>query len=352
MKNFGKYLIYRLKEARTYFLIITAILSVIAISAEMFVYEQNGLPIGISTSVDGLYSMFALLVFAVPIYEFSGFMNRRNADTVFFLQIDKWHRTLAHYLTATVTVLSSMIVSFSILYIRLVFMATEGGIVKETFGFASTLQLLYAFLVSLVFAVISITITSFTFCCANTELDGGICSFMWLFTPALAWTVIEDLIRGSEVRSQVVGKLLLGIEISYLIPGFNILTVLGEFDSIFYVKRDFAKNFMRNDVLIPCAILLALAILAFVGMYLLSRKKKAEKIGDISDSWFSYKLLIPLYGIILAYLLGAESIIVNIFLLVAAFGGYVIYRRGFKLHKSDIIMMIVIAVISMIEIRL
>ena len=68
MKNFGKYLIYRLKEARTYFLIITAILSVIAISAEMFVYEQNGLPIGISTSVDGLYSMFALLVFAVPIY--------------------------------------------------------------------------------------------------------------------------------------------------------------------------------------------------------------------------------------------------------------------------------------------
>ena len=119
-----------------------------------------------------------------------------------------------------------------------------------------------------------------------------------------------------------------------------------------HVKKDFVKNFMTANVLIPCAILLALSIFAFVGMYLLSRRKKAEKIGDISDSWFSYKLLIPLYGIILAYLLGYESIIVNIFLLVAVFVGYVIYRRGFKLHKSDVIMMIIVAILSMIEIRL
>ena len=189
MKNFGKYLAYRLKESRAYFLIITAILSVIAISAEIFVYEQNGLPIGINTSVDGLYSMFAILVFAVPIFEFSGFMSRRNVDTVFFLQIDKWHRTLVTYLTAVIITLSSMTISFSILYIRIVSTATQGGIINETFGFASTLPLLYAFIASLVFAIISITLTSFFFYSANSTLDGCACSFMWLFVPALTWVV-------------------------------------------------------------------------------------------------------------------------------------------------------------------
>ena len=118
------------------------------------------------------------------------------------------------------------------------------------------------------------------------------------------------------------------------------------------VKKDFAKSFMRNDILIPCAVLLALAILAFIGMYFLSKHKKAEYIGDISDSWFSYKLLIPIYSVILARLLGdAGSIIVNLFLLIATFVGYVIYRRSLKLHKSDIIIMIAIAVISMLDIR-
>ena len=352
MKNFSKYLAYRLKESSVYFLVITVILSIMAMSADVYIYEYDGLPIGINITADGLWCLFAIFSFVIPIFEFSGFMSRRNVDTVFFLQIDKWHRTLVTYLTAVIITLSSMTISFSILYIRIVSTATQGGIINETFGFASTLPLLYAFISSLVFAIISITLTSFFFYSANSTLDGCACSFMWLFVPALTWTVVEDIIRNNDVRTQAVGRLLLGLEISYFIPGFNIITVLSEFDMIMYVKNDFAKSFMTSDVFLPCMHLLALAILAFIGMYFLSKHKKAEYLGDISDSWFSYKLLIPIYGVILARLLGdAGSIIVNLFLLIATFVGYVIYRRSLKLHKSDIIMMIVIAVISMLDVR-
>jgi hypothetical protein len=65
--------------------------------------------------------------------------------------------------------------------------------------------------------------------------------------------------------------------------------------------------------------------------------KGAEKTGDVSDSMFCYKTLIPMLGASMV-VLTAESDAVMFFISVAAmYIGYAIYRRSFRIKKADII---------------
>ena len=80
----------------------------------------------------------------------------------------------------------------------------------------------------------------------------------------------------------------------------------------------------------------AIGIAAAVGYFVTFVKKGAEKAGEISNSWFGYKLLIPLYGYSL--LLQYDSLdFMTVAICILMVIGYVVYRRGFKLKLSDII---------------
>ena len=68
MKNFSKYLAYRLKESSVYFLVITVILSIMAMSADVYIYEYDGLLIGINIAADGLWCLFAIFAFKLYLF--------------------------------------------------------------------------------------------------------------------------------------------------------------------------------------------------------------------------------------------------------------------------------------------
>ena len=80
----------------------------------------------------------------------------------------------------------------------------------------------------------------------------------------------------------------------------------------------------------------ALGIAATAGYFLTFIKKGAEKAGEVSSSWFGYRILIPVYGY--SCLMSFDT---DIILLVLVFAmmviGYTIYRRRFKLKTSDIV---------------
>ena len=64
--------------------------------------------------------------------------------------------------------------------------------------------------------------------------------------------------------------------------------------------------------------------------------KSLEKAGEISNSPFGYKLLIPLYGYSL--LMMYENIdFMTILIFIAMVIGYIVYRRSFKLKTSDLV---------------
>jgi hypothetical protein len=190
---------------------------------------------------------------------------------------------------------------------------------------------------------------------ANTVADGCLCSFMGAFSFYIIRNAICSKLRYSDVVSQSTAKIIRSINYRYLVPGWNIYTLFSKCHYVDTEKNVFEISFMKYETLIPCAILLTFSILCFVGMCVLSKSKRNERIGEISDSWFSYKLLIPFWGIVLATMINvnnADRYIYTALLLSLMSVGYVIYRRGFKLHRSDIIMIAITAVISMIDIRL
>lgn len=80
----------------------------------------------------------------------------------------------------------------------------------------------------------------------------------------------------------------------------------------------------------------AVGIAAAFGFFFNFKRKGAQNAGEISDSPFGYKLLIPVYGYgLLLTSDGLEIMSVIIFALMLV--GYFIYRRSFKIKTRDII---------------
>ena len=80
----------------------------------------------------------------------------------------------------------------------------------------------------------------------------------------------------------------------------------------------------------------ALGVASAVGYFITFVRKGAEKAGEISSSWFGYRLLIPIYGysLLLEYnYLDFMTVVIFALMII----GYIIYRRGFKLKVSDYI---------------
>jgi hypothetical protein len=67
-------------------------------------------------------------------------------------------------------------------------------------------------------------------------------------------------------------------------------------------------------------------------------RRGAEKAGEISESPVGYKFLIPFYAVCI--FLSGIALLYSVFIFALMFIGYVIYRRGVKLKKSDIFAMI------------
>ena len=60
----------------------------------------------------------------------------------------------------------------------------------------------------------------------------------------------------------------------------------------------------------------------------------------ISNSWFSYKIMLPFYLFVLSYISIDSEIITYFFIMIISFLMYVLFRRSIKIKKTDIILII------------
>ena len=180
MKYFGKYFKHRLKESVGYFVMITLILVVIAAVFNIRIMYSSGIAavMGISSDLGYLFIAYNLIPFVATICEFSPLMNKRNSDTVMSFPLSKWGVTLAHYLVAIVTTVSSMLVSFTVAYSRIIVKAFNNGINDYPI-----FNGIIVFLIAVLYAVIIVTIVSFIFNCANSLLDGIVLVGAWTVAP-------------------------------------------------------------------------------------------------------------------------------------------------------------------------
>lgn len=342
MTAFKNYLGYILKRSAlrtvvfSLFSLITTVISVGEAVKPYSLVRYDG-----TTGIEVLATMLGIFATVIPVLETAGFKNRRNLDTLYFLPINRFNLALAHYISGLIQLLVIYTVSFI-------------GAIPILLGYAehfSLIHLIPYYFLSLLIGIIMYSFFIFVFGKANTVADGIICGILWMFAAALCMEASFGIIQ------EYFGVTLRGTEFYYHIDKIGIWGIVYvPINNLTMIYQDIietrADNFKKQvEAIRELSYMFwvwgGAAVACVYGYFREFIKKGAEKAGEISDSWFCYKLLIPIYGIAGAIVLDFMDNVTGIIIVILAVIGYVIYRRSFMLKKYDIVNIAVITVYAL-----
>lgn len=286
-------------------------------------------------------SMAVLLVcsYVLPATEFSIFKKRRNLDCFYGLPISRRQMGLVHYITGLIC----LVVPYTCAYLaNYLFLLRY----PEGFDFAPLLG--YYFL-SLGLGVCAYSFNVFVFNRANSTGDGIwfmiLCGFVAPVLIGAYYGIYSLICPMLHLDEGILEEYLrnpyddMGTYVSALAYANTVYGSMIE-KSEYYTLMDLWGDW-RNVALV--LFLSAVGIASAVGFILSFGSGRTEKVGEVSDSWFGFKLLIPIYAIYVCVTLGMP-----LFGLIAAFVGYLIYRKGFHLKRSDWIVLSALVLLNLL----
>ena len=327
MTTFKRYVLYRIKNS----VLRTLIFTILSILVTQTVIRDCIDLSRVENRTSGLFifaTILGIVASLIPFIELAGFKNRRNLDTLFFFPIKREKMALAVYISG----LFQVIVIYTVTYVAgALFLATN------TDYFALGYMLPYYFL-SLLLGAVIYSVFMFLFTEGNTVADGVLICLLWIFLLNIAsYTVIRQCVEQKLWPTSTAMNL---TEWGIIYTPINHLTVL--FQDLIEINHP--SRWDRSVVSIKEHSYMffvwgAVGIAAAIGYVFRFAKKGAEKAGEISTSWLGYRILIPIYGYCLILLTASDSgpSTMSLLAFVLMIIGYVIYRRSFRLKKSDII---------------
>ncbi len=332
--TFAKYLRYRLKNSS----LRSAIFSVLSLAIVLYVIAEHNRHTNtvnvdanyLSFNETGLYMLAIVMGFfatLIPMLETACFKSRRNLDTLYCLPIKRSKLALAHYLSGYIQLAFVYSVNFFGAYIWLAL---------NTDFYALGWMMLY-YLFSLVLGFILYSIFIFLFSEANTVLDGVVFSALWIFALYLVMYALFTYIRYKFDIPDFYKKHSYLIDWGIVYGPLNALTVI--FRELIEINRknsNLTAEEVRSMITLTSPWLI-IGIAAAYGYFRNMLKKGAQLAGEISSSWFGYKLIIPLYAYSLAVIMNISNadVIFFVFLLIAMTVGYTMWRRSFKFKLAD-----------------
>jgi len=331
MTTFKRYFCYRLRKSKLQIIIFTVLAVWMTHFSTMDAIEGfhlEGYGDVHQAGLSDLHSILVLCCTIIPIVENSCFKNRRNLDTLYCLPISRPKLALAHYLCGWAQVMIIYTASFAWCTVLLLSH-------REWFHLS---YLFPYYLLSLLMGLIVYSVFSFLFGEANSEGDGimfvffGIFAFMWILYS------IGALISGNLGVFEGEWKF---VDWDWGIASRPITRLTALFQSKIHLhplppyQSDEALTVMREWYMFTVWGIIGIA--SAIGYFFTFVRRGAERIGDISNSWFGYKTMIPIYAYGMIFLLGDGNAIFTIFLLIVMTLFYAIYRRSFRLKKSDLI---------------
>lgn len=324
MKAFGRYLAYRLKHSvlkTVIFALIALLITQNTVVNQVAYLEPEYRSAGLSAQATVLF----ILCMLVPMLESAAFKNRRNLDTLYFFPIKRRGMALATYISGFAQSVAVYSVTFFTAWIYLA---------VKTDCFA--LQYMFPYYVlSLLVGLATYSFFTFIFAQANTVVDGVLFCSLWFVAPYLIiaalfqFDLFEDIPWRLQSAIQEWGLAYSPINnLTVIFQDLIEINQIGHTDyyqTYAYYYRELWYFFVIGGVV---------GIASVWGYFVTFVKRGAEKTGEISNSWFGYKTLIPICGYGLMILMGGISVVT--FLLIAMMVvGYIIYRRGFRFKLPD-----------------
>lgn len=285
--------------------------------------------------------MACILCTIIPIIEFSFKMSKISIDQMYSLPIKREKLYLAKFISGFIEVLIPVCVVFIFCLLKVLF----SNHMYETIYFLPY----FACLILFMFFLYS-TITFF-FTRGNTVIDGIINVVLIIFVVELFSSTIDSMLWGNIRNYFDSGSCYLYSPISIISELFDnklsaeaINKLHTMYDEYYYTVR---VNLTTYEI-VSVIIFILIGIGSTILFVLLNKKDKAEDSMQVSNSWFSYKVFIPVYmSLISLLMMDGSELIGFVFLFVGTYIAYVIYRRSLKIKKWDIIVP-VICFVSMI----
>lgn len=333
MTVFRRYLRQRLESSALRTLIMTAIAVLITHLA-----VTDGILYGDAkynqTNLYVLATILCVLSSIVPMLELSDLKKRRSLDTFFSMPIGRGKLALTHWISGWLQVWFV----YSVAYLWLcVILNTQ----TDCFDLS---HLLPYYFISLLLGTVIYSFFLFLFGEGNTALDG----FFFCVLGIFVFTIIFAFVY--RINSMIERNTASEIEVFSIDPGWGILyapinnlTVI--FQRMIHVNQRLTSSVssyydrLLNNFGLYFVFWIVIGILSTVGYFVRFQRVRAEQIEDISSSWFGYRTMIPIYGYTALLYIGMDDFL-GVYILIAMLAAYVLYRRSFKIKKSDVFVLL------------
>lgn len=343
MKTTARYLWYDLKKniwRTVIFMAIAVLMCLITVPNSLRIEGDQWK----RTDIAFLATVLGILCTVIPVLELSEFKNRRNLDTLFFFPIERKKMALVHFLSGFAQIVAIYTVTFIAHYVCLVTTAD---------CFLLEYMPLY-YLLSLVVGFAMYSFFCFFFHQGNTVVDGIIiCALwsgvvyvtMWVFAECCRMILWDPDTLNHYSRDVYYGIMdhaewsVVYMPISRLTEIFRELIEVNRHRIPYIFETTNAYEYLNLWYMF--VVWTVVGIGAAIGFIFSFERKGAHLAGEPSSSWLGYKTLIPTYGysLIFMFALNAsfDTLLVMVYIMMLV--GYIIYRRSFKIKKSDIIVM-------------
>ena len=278
---------------------------------------------------------------------------KHNLDCLYSLPITKRGIGVVQYLLGIIAVFVPFVSSYAVIIIDNISYGLFGNIAQE--------YLVAHFIVCLIAGFVIYSLSCFAFERANSVIDGiimiGVYLVVLYFIAFSVGSIInktsyfifraefDETIKNGIIPSTRPESFYLRVFEERGIPFEAFRELLRELrtDAEWaWAYSSYTTNFLETPSNIFWLVLwCAIGLLSAFGVIYGFDKKKAESAEEISNSIFSYKLLIPFTFILsnVNYAIFRGDTTACISMTVACIVAYTIYRRGVKYKKSDYIVM-------------
>ena len=311
-----KYFLHELKKHAWLLVVLSVVCSIpyivnAATMALYIEYENSGITYRYiqDPGLVNAYVPLLILLFAVPMLVYSFKMSKRGVDGYYSLPLKREKLYFVATLVGLILVLVPYTVSFWSGFVTL--LLREGNPYKMGYYVP-------AYFGGLCFGFFLYGVNAFVYTRANRMLDGVVYMLFYAFVGGLVMEFIENSF------DDYWGYFNSSISVSFIFGGgmFEFVEAMSQLIEGYEGRFHYAGWWFGVTIMV--------GIVCFALFFLLIRYEKGENAEQNSDSWFGYRILIPVYVALSLGIGAGEDPFGFVMVLIAGFVATVVYQRKFS----------------------